>query len=273
MRQATPADLSTGTPASFDWQATALGARAAWPHSLGVCVDIMMNTPLPMLLAWGATPVVLVNDAYADLAGHSAPLAGSDTPLLDACADAVARARAGETIRLDGHAIDFSAAPGGQQLACDVHLTPLRDEQGLVAGVLAALGARSVREAHAAAPAGALRILVVEDNLDSQYLVCEMLKAFGHHADGVGDAEAALGMLGAASYDVLFSDVSLPGMSGVDLARQALLMQPAMHVIFASGYGDALLRHLPFPFVSLQKPYEMEQLQGTLEALARKLGR
>jgi two-component SAPR family response regulator len=100
-----------------------------------------------------------------------------------------------------------------------------------------------------------------------------MLKAFGHHADGVGDGEAALGMLGAASYDVLFSDVSLPGMSGVELARQALVLQPSMHVIFASGYGDALLRHLPFPFVSLQKPYEMEQLQATLDALARQLGR
>ena len=260
-------------PASYDWQATALGARAAWPDSLRVCVDIIMNTPLPMLLAWGDTPVVLINDAYAGLSGQTAPLAGSDTGLLAGCADALARARGGETIRLERHAIHVNAGPGGQQLACDVHLTPLRDAQGVVAGVLAALGACSVLEADAPAPAGGLRILVVEDNLDSQYLVCEMLKAFGHHADGVGDAEAALGLLGAASYDVLFSDVSLPGMSGVDLARQGLLMQPAMHVIFASGYGDALLRHLPFPFVSLQKPYEMEQLQGTLDALARKLGR
>jgi CheY-like chemotaxis protein len=259
--------------ASFDWQATALGAHAAWPNSLRVCVDIMMNTPLPMLLAWGEAPVVLINDAYAGLSGQSVPLASADTPLLAACADGMARARGGETVRLAGHTINVSAAQGGQQLACDVHLTPVRDEQGAVAGVLAALGGCSVQEAQAAAPTGALRILVVEDNLDSQYLVCEMLKAFGHHADGVGDAEAALGMLGAASYDVLFSDVSLPGMSGVDLARQGLLMQPAMQVIFASGYGDALLRHLPFPFVSLQKPYEMEQLQGTLNALARQLGR
>lgn len=273
MRQASPAEFSTGTPASFDWQATALGAHAAWPPSLRLCVDIMMNTPLPMLLAWGDAPVVLINDAYAGLSGQAAPLAGSDAPLLAACAEALARARAGATIRLDGHAIDFSAAPGGQRLACDVHLTPVRDAQGQVAGVLAALGGCGMAEAAAPACAGGLRILVVEDNLDSQYLVCEMLKAFGHHADGVGDAEAALGMLGAAGYDVLFSDVSLPGMSGVELARQGLVIQPAMQVIFASGYGDALLRHLPFPFVSMQKPYEMEQLQGTLDELARKLGR
>ena len=273
MRQASPAELATGTPASYDWQASALGARDGWPHALKLSVDFLMNTPLPMLLAWGSAPVVIINEAYASLTGQAAPVAADGTPLLAACADAVARARQGETIRLAGQAISLTSAPGAQQLSCDIHLTPVRDEHGQVAGVLAAVASCGVPQAPAPAACGGLRILVVEDNLDSQYLVCEMLKAFGHHADGVGDAEAALGLLGAAGYDVLFSDVSLPGMSGVELARQGLVIQPSMQVIFASGYGDTLLRHLPFPFVSLQKPYEMEQLQGTLEALARQLGR
>ncbi|MES2325033.1 MAG: response regulator [Pseudomonadota bacterium] len=120
---------------------------------------------------------------------------------------------------------------------------------------------------NAAGAACALRILVVEDNLDAQYLVCEMLKAFGHHADGVGHAEAALALLAQASYQVLFSDVSLPGMSGVDLARQALRIQPALRVVFASGYGDALLRHVEFPYRSLQKPFELGQLQAALAGI------
>ena len=261
-----------GTPAPYDWHASPLGARAGWPHPLKLSVDILLNTPLPMLLAWGDAPVVVINEDYAALAGQAAPVAVGGTPLLAACADALARARQGETIRLAGHTISFMSAPGAPQLACDIHLTPVRDEHGQVAGVLAALAGCGAAQAAPGAAAG-LRILVVEDNLDSQYLVCEMLMAFGHHADGFGDGESALGMLGAASYDVLFSDVSLPGISGVELARQGLLIQPSMQVIFASGYGDTLLRHLPFPFLSLQKPYEMEQLQGTLDALARKLGR
>lgn len=279
MRQASPAELATGATAAatYDWQATQLGARAGWPHALRLSVDILLNTPLPMLLAWGDGPVVVFNDAYGRLAGADAPGAnpGAPTALPDASADAWQRARGGETVRLARRVIKFSNANGDRQQAFDVHLTPVRDEQDAVAGVLCALGDCSANEAveTGAAPSGRLRILVVEDNLDSQYLVCEMLKAFGHHADGVGDAEAALAMLDAAIYDVLFSDVSLPGMSGVELARQALVLQPSMHVIFASGYGDALLRHLPFPFVSLQKPYEMEQLQGTLDDLARQLGR
>ncbi|NML60933.1 response regulator [Massilia sp. RP-1-19] len=279
MRQASPSELATGAAATAtcDWQATQLGARAGWPYALRLSVDILLNTPLPMLLAWGDGPVVVFNDAYGRLAGAIAPgaRAGAPTAPLDACPDAWQRARAGETVRLARQVITFSHADGDHQQAFDVRLTPLRDEHDAVAGVLCALGDCAIDEGEAVgtAPPGRLRILVVEDNLDSQYLVCEMLKAFGHHADGVGDAEAALGMLDAAGYDVLFSDVSLPGMSGVELARQGLLLQPSMHIIFASGYGDALLRHLSFPFVSLQKPYEMEQLQGTLDELARRLGR
>jgi CheY-like chemotaxis protein len=127
------------------------------------------------------------------------------------------------------------------------------------------LGAPS--PAQAGAP-GALRILVVEDNLDSQYLVCEMLRAIGHEVDGVAHGEDALGLLAQRRYDILFSDVSLPGMSGVDLARAALARQRGLHVIFASGYSDNLLRHVDFPYLSLQKPYDLEQLQAALARIS-----
>lgn len=116
-------------------------------------------------------------------------------------------------------------------------------------------------------PPSALAVLVVEDNLDSQYLTCEMLKAYGYHADGVDHAEGALALLAARTYQVLFSDVGLPGMSGVELARAALRRQPALRVIFASGYGDALLRNVEFAHQSMQKPYDIDQVRRALEAI------
>jgi CheY-like chemotaxis protein len=122
------------------------------------------------------------------------------------------------------------------------------------------------------APAAAgLRILVVEDNLDALYLVCEMLKAFGHDNDGVADAEAALAKLAAGRYSVLFADVSLPGMSGIELARRALQADPQLKVIFASGHGDTLLRQVGFPYLALQKPFDLEQLQAALAAINQQL--
>jgi CheY-like chemotaxis protein len=109
-----------------------------------------------------------------------------------------------------------------------------------------------------------LRVLVVEDNLDAQYLVCEMLKAFGHTVTGTGNAEDALASLAEHPFDILFTDVSLPGISGIDLARRARQARPELGIIFASGYGDTLAARVDFPCISLKKPYDLEQLQAAL---------
>jgi CheY-like chemotaxis protein len=116
-----------------------------------------------------------------------------------------------------------------------------------------------------------LRILVVEDNLDSQYLVCEMLGVFGHETAGVTHAEDALPMLESGHWQVLFSDVSLPGMSGVELARRALRSQPGLHIIFATGYDHSLLEQVEFPHTALQKPYDLDLLQAQLQQIAAAL--
>jgi CheY-like chemotaxis protein len=199
-------------------------------------------------------------------------------PPLAAAPDELERAWNGEAAVASARSFGFARSPSGlggangADGAHDLHFTPLRAEDGSVAGVLCVLAPATAAAAAAAeAPAGPMRILVVEDNVDSQYLVCEMLRAFGHHADGVGHPDDALSRLAAGRYDVLFTDVSLPGMSGVELARKALGDAPVMQVIFASGYGDTLLRHVEFPYLSLQKPYELDQLQSALDTVAGKM--
>lgn len=260
-----------GPAAAYDWQSTDLGDRAGWPHTLRLTMDILLGSPYPMLLVWGERRVVAYNAAYAELAGpHHAPAPGGRIPSINPAPMTVApegfrRAAAGEALALERQALTLFRANGPEQVDCDLHLTPLIDDAGATLGVLCAVARCPERQL--APPAVGLRVLVVEDNLDSQYLVCEMIKAFGHDADGVAHAEGALELLAANTYDVLFSDVSLPGMSGVELARQALQDNPAMQVIFASGYGEALLRHVEFPFQSLQKPYEIEQLQSSLDRI------
>ena len=190
-------------------------------------------------------------------------------PPLQAGGAGLARAWQGEAVQLTGMDVHFGSA--GQD-RYDLHFTPLVQD-GAVGGVLCALAPASAVPA-TAAPAeeiGTLHVLVVEDNLDSQYLVCEMLKAFGYEADGVAHPDDALARLAAQRYHVLFTDVSLPGMSGVDLAREAMRLYPYLKVIFASGYGDMLLKHLDFPYQSLQKPYELDQLQNALNQVGNQL--
>jgi two-component SAPR family response regulator len=101
--------------------------------------------------------------------------------------------------------------------------------------------------------------------------VCELLAALGHEATGVGHAEAALTALEQGSYQVLFTDISLPGMSGVDLARQAARLRPGISIIFASGYGASVSSHLELPSRSLGKPYDIEQLKAVLAAVAEEV--
>lgn len=264
----------SGLAAHVDWSRTALGDAAHWPPALRLTADIVLNSPLPMLLCWGRERIVLFNEAYAALAGPSHPAApGGNVPAMLPAPLAAARAAfeqalLGAPSRQPHQALTFISAGGPLKRDCDLYFTPIRDAAQEVCGVLCAL-APSVPAA--AAPAAGLRILVVEDNLDSQYLVCEMLSAFGHANDGVAHGEAALQKLAAGHYDVLFTDVSLPGISGIELARRALAADPHLQVIFASGHGDALLRQVEFRHLSLQKPYEIEQLQNALADVARQL--
>jgi CheY-like chemotaxis protein len=85
----------------------------------------------------------------------------------------------------------------------------------------------------------------------------------------VARAEDALAILQRENFDVLFTDVSLPGMSGVDLARQALRERAGLRIVFASGYSQNLTSHLDFPAISMQKPYDIEQLQQALASVAQ----
>jgi CheY-like chemotaxis protein len=267
-----------GLAGAVDWSRTALGEAACWPPALRLTLDIMFNSPCPMLLCWGRERVVLFNEAYAALGGpaHPPPPGASVPPMLPAplaaARGAFDQALRGEATQAAHQALTFIAAGGPLKRECDLYFTPVRDEHGQVLGVLCAL-APSAPAAKAPAAADGLRILVVEDNLDSQYLICEMLRAFGHDNDGVAHADAALEKLAGGHYNVLFSDVSLPGMSGVELARRALRTNPQLKIIFASGYGDALLRQVEFPYLSLQKPYEIEQLQNALAQVDQQLQR
>jgi len=116
--------------------------------------------------------------------------------------------------------------------------------------------------------ASGLRLLVVEDNIDSQQLVCELLETLGHQARGVISGEEALQALQEQGFDVLFTDVNLPGMSGVELAKAALERFPGLAVIFASGYGTMVARNVGFAAHALPKPYDIDQLQEILAKIA-----
>jgi CheY-like chemotaxis protein len=114
-------------------------------------------------------------------------------------------------------------------------------------------------------------ILVVEDNLDSNEMLCELLRTLGHAADGVTSAEDALALLAQKEFDILITDISLPGMSGIELAKTLARDKPKMKLIFASGYGIEIAKNLEFPVTVLPKPFDFMQLEKLLERLTKEM--
>jgi signal transduction histidine kinase/DNA-binding response OmpR family regulator len=117
---------------------------------------------------------------------------------------------------------------------------------------------------------GALRVLLVEDDEHIRAAVEELLAELGHHVCGVESAEAALTALAREPFDLLFSDISLPGVSGLELARQARALVPGMAVVLASGYSrDVLASEKGLDdVVFLQKPYDLEAVESMTAAIA-----
>ncbi|HEY8025887.1 MAG TPA: response regulator [Burkholderiaceae bacterium] len=110
-----------------------------------------------------------------------------------------------------------------------------------------------------------LRILAVEDSADALHILCELLSLIGHDVTGAADAARALALLDEKNFDVLLTDINLPGMSGVHLARRTKAAFPGIKIIFASGHDDAMASYVGFPSTWLGKPYEYTSLVQALQ--------
>jgi PAS domain S-box-containing protein len=110
------------------------------------------------------------------------------------------------------------------------------------------------------------RILLVEDNEAVGAFAADLLKELGQSVRWVGDGQSALDVLheDRGAYDLVFSDVVMPGISGLDLARTIAAEWPNLEVILTSGYSHVLAEEGTFGFELLRKPYSID---GLLKAL------
>ncbi|TJZ72032.1 response regulator [Chitiniphilus eburneus] len=114
-----------------------------------------------------------------------------------------------------------------------------------------------------------LNILYVEDNAMLRVTIAEYLSDLGHLPVAVGSAEDALTELHRHRFDVLLSDVSLPGRSGIELVRDAARLQPELVLVLSSGHdlsADAEL--LGVPVELLPKPFDIDALEDVLDRAA-----
>ncbi|OBZ15809.1 response regulator [Bacillus sp. FJAT-26390] len=86
-----------------------------------------------------------------------------------------------------------------------------------------------------------INVLIVDDEPSNLYGLARNIdwEALGYGAPALFESgEEALEELGSASFDVLISDVAMPGMTGIELVEQAKLLNPQLQVLMISGYSE-----------------------------------
>lgn len=114
------------------------------------------------------------------------------------------------------------------------------------------------------------RILVVDDEPDVRMYVERALEADGHDVFSAFDGFAAMNMLRDKSFDLLLTDIAMPGMDGITLSLQAERDFPNMKILLMTGYAherqrahnlDALAHEV------LSKPFDLETLRARVNGL------
>lgn len=115
-----------------------------------------------------------------------------------------------------------------------------------------------------------MKILLVEDNELNRKVMNAFLRHLGHEARVVVDGESALELLADDQFDVVLTDVQLPGISGMDLAVRVRQRQdPAPYLVavtaMARSDGDAYYSQHGFD-AYVSKPISLDALEAVLRS-------
>jgi CheY-like chemotaxis protein len=114
-----------------------------------------------------------------------------------------------------------------------------------------------------------LRLLIAEDNPINQKIALKLLSKLGYEPRIVSDGKEALDELSQQRYDLVFMDVQMPGMDGLEatkMIRLCLDIQPVIIAMTANamqGDSDNCMQAGMDDYIS--KPIEMEELLAQLE--------
>ncbi len=111
------------------------------------------------------------------------------------------------------------------------------------------------------------RILVVDDEPHMGTICAQTLRLDAHHVETTMSPETAIRLLQEHRFDLLLTDINMPGMNGLELANRARTLDPTLGVVMMTAYASyenmaAALQQGVADFLS--KPFEMDQLRLTV---------
>lgn len=127
----------------FAWGATPLGRVETWPQSLKTATALLIHSPVPMVMLWGAEGVMIYNDAYSVFAGHRHPaLFGSNVregwpEVADFNDNVMKVGLGGGTLAYQDQELTLYRKGYPEQVWMNLDYSPVLDESGKPAGVIA----------------------------------------------------------------------------------------------------------------------------------------
>lgn len=107
------------------------------------------------------------------------------------------------------------------------------------------------------------RILLAEDDDTMRKFLARSLEKAGYQIVSVSVGTDALPLLAGGGFDLLLTDIVMPGMDGIELARRATKMQPSLQVMFITGFAAVAMdkaKDRPVNSKVLQKPFHLKDL-------------
>jgi len=116
-----------------------------------------------------------------------------------------------------------------------------------------------------------LCVLIVEDNADVGQFARGALQEIGYGTVLAANGDEALKHLAEDSdrFSIVFSDVVMPGMTGLELGETVKRLYPDLPIVLASGYSHVLAQNGNHGFELLHKPYSIDQLSRVIRKTAR----
>ncbi len=133
-----------------------------------------------------------------------------------------------------------------------------------------------VAPAHSKSVPQSLNVLVVDDEQFVRDTLADMLMALGHQVKVAASGVEALESMAQADCELVFTDLSMPGMDGLEVAREIRRRWPQQSIVLVTGYGKGtegmdLDRDLFNGFIA--KPFDFTQIMETIAKATEKTQR
>ena len=114
------------------------------------------------------------------------------------------------------------------------------------------------------------KILLAEDDDSMRAFLAAALRRASHEVQDYADGETALAALEREVFDLLLTDIVMPGLDGIELARRAAKLQPGLKVMFITGFAAVALKNrdqTPQGARILSKPFHLRHLVEEVDSI------